>query len=171
MPPLLRSRTEHWLKSLITAFPRARYVVTTRPSAAPEDWLAAQGFTAHTLLPMERDDVRAFIRHWHDAVRQECPPGRRARVTGPLRGEPEPGGGDAPRPGPAGDQPADVRPAVRAEPRPAHATSVGARGVVRRGPGHAAGPPGHGARNHPWWRVCPSPGTNRRRCSSGWRTG
>ncbi|WP_327250104.1 NACHT domain-containing protein [Streptomyces sp. NBC_01320] len=74
VPPRLRSRTEHWLKSLITAFPRARYVVTTRPSAAPEDWLAAQGFTAHTLLPMERDDIRAFIRHWHDAVRQECPP-------------------------------------------------------------------------------------------------
>ncbi|MEV5083554.1 NACHT domain-containing protein [Streptomyces sp. NPDC056159] len=74
VPPKLRSRTEQWLKSLITAFPKARYVVTTRPSAMPEDWLAAQGFTVHTLLPMERDDIRAFIRHWHDAVRQECPP-------------------------------------------------------------------------------------------------
>ncbi|WP_030933771.1 NACHT domain-containing protein [Streptomyces sp. NRRL B-24720] len=74
VPPRQRSRTEHWLKSLITAFPRARYVVTTRPSAAPQDWLAAQGFTAHTLLPMERDDIRAFIRHWHDAVRRERPP-------------------------------------------------------------------------------------------------
>ncbi|MFF7602963.1 NACHT domain-containing protein [Streptomyces mirabilis] len=73
VPPRLRSRTEHWLKSLIAAFPRARYVVTTRPSAVPEDWLAAQGFRVHTLLPMERDDIRAFIRHWHDAVRQECP--------------------------------------------------------------------------------------------------
>ncbi|WP_255946586.1 NACHT domain-containing protein [Streptomyces odontomachi] len=68
VPPRLRTRTEQWLKSLITAFPQARYVVTTRPSAVPEDWLAAQGFTVHTLLPMERDDIRAFIRHWHDAV-------------------------------------------------------------------------------------------------------
>lgn len=72
VPPRLRGRTEQWLKSLITAFPRARYVVTTRPSAVPEDWLAALAFTVHTLLPMERDDVRAFIRHWHDAVRREC---------------------------------------------------------------------------------------------------
>ncbi|MEU5243653.1 NACHT domain-containing protein [Streptomyces asoensis] len=75
VPPRLRSRTEHWLKALVTAFPRARYMVTTRSSAVPEDWLAAQGFMAHTLLPMGRDDVRAFIRHWHGAVRRECPPG------------------------------------------------------------------------------------------------
>ncbi|MFJ8105037.1 NACHT domain-containing protein [Streptomyces sp. NPDC096132] len=74
VPTRLRGHTESWLKSLVTAFPRARYVVTTRPSAVPEDWLAAQGFTAHSLLPMERDDIRAFIRHWHDAARLECGP-------------------------------------------------------------------------------------------------
>ncbi|MFI9809533.1 NACHT domain-containing protein [Streptomyces sp. NPDC052301] len=72
VPPRLRSRTEQWLKGLITVFPGARYVVTTRPSAVPEDWLAEQGFTTHTLLPMGRDDIRAFVRHWHDAVRREC---------------------------------------------------------------------------------------------------
>jgi energy-coupling factor transporter ATP-binding protein EcfA2 len=74
VPPRLRVRTEKWLKSLLTAFPKARYVVTTRPSAVPEDWLAGQGFTAHTLLPMEREDIRAFVRHWHEAARQECAP-------------------------------------------------------------------------------------------------
>ncbi|WUB48052.1 NACHT domain-containing protein [Streptomyces griseorubiginosus] len=74
VPTRLRERTEKWLKSLLTAFPRARYVVTTRPSAVPEDWLSAQGFAAHTLLPMEREDIRAFVRHWHDAARQECGP-------------------------------------------------------------------------------------------------
>ncbi|MFI6439768.1 NACHT domain-containing protein [Streptomyces sp. NPDC050759] len=74
VPARLRERTENWLKSLLTAFPRARYVVTTRPSAVPEDWLSAQGFMAHTLLPMEREDIRAFVRHWHDAARQECTP-------------------------------------------------------------------------------------------------
>ncbi|HEY8978633.1 MAG TPA: NACHT domain-containing protein [Streptomyces sp.] len=73
VPARLRDRTEKWLRSLLAAFPRARYVVTTRPSAVPEDWLAPQGFTAHTLLPMERDDIRAFVRHWHDAAREECP--------------------------------------------------------------------------------------------------
>ncbi|MGV9453223.1 NACHT domain-containing protein [Streptomyces sp. NPDC003635] len=74
VPVRLRERTEKWLKSLLTAFPRARYVITTRPAAVPEDWLAAQGFTAQTLLPMERDDIKAFVRHWHDAARLECAP-------------------------------------------------------------------------------------------------
>ncbi|MGJ5896533.1 NACHT domain-containing protein [Streptomyces niveiscabiei] len=73
VPVRMRDRTETWLRSLVTAFPRARYLVTTRPSAVPEDWLAPQGFTAHTLLPMERDDIRSFVRHWHDAAREECP--------------------------------------------------------------------------------------------------
>ncbi|MFH8561239.1 NACHT domain-containing protein [Streptomyces sp. NPDC017988] len=78
VPVKLRSRTESWLRSLIAAFPRARYVVTTRPSAVPEGWPAGQGFRAFTLLPMERDEVRAFIAHWHDTARRECAaPGER----------------------------------------------------------------------------------------------
>ncbi|MEU6589457.1 NACHT domain-containing protein [Streptomyces sp. NPDC046881] len=73
VPQRLRGRTEHWLRSLITAFPKARYVVTTRPSAVPDGWLAGQDFSTHTLLPMDRDDIRAFVRHWHEAARRECP--------------------------------------------------------------------------------------------------
>ncbi|CAM5354802.1 NACHT domain-containing protein [Streptomyces aurantiogriseus] len=72
VPSRLRSRTETWLKSLVAAFPEARYVVTTRPSAVPEDWLVTQGFAAHSLLPMGRDDIRAFVARWHESVRLEC---------------------------------------------------------------------------------------------------
>ncbi|MFF2326192.1 MULTISPECIES: NACHT domain-containing protein [unclassified Streptomyces] len=72
VPMRLRNRTERWLKDLIAAYPRARYVVTTRPSAVPDGWLGRQDFVAHSLLPMERDDIRAFIGHWHDAARAEC---------------------------------------------------------------------------------------------------
>ncbi|MGW6745179.1 NACHT domain-containing protein [Streptomyces sp. NPDC055025] len=72
VPPRLRARTETWLKSLVAAFPRARCVVTTRPSAVPEDWLSGQGFEAHSLLPMDREDIKAFVGHWHGAVRAEC---------------------------------------------------------------------------------------------------
>ncbi|MCX5379103.1 NACHT domain-containing NTPase [Streptomyces sp. NBC_00091] len=72
VPQRLRTRTETWLRSLVSAFPKARYVVTTRPSAVPEDWLAGQGFTPHSLLPMEREDVAAFVAHWHRAARAEC---------------------------------------------------------------------------------------------------
>ncbi|MEU7277976.1 NACHT domain-containing protein [Streptomyces sp. NPDC045431] len=73
VPARLRGRTVAWLKSLIAAFPEARYVVTTRPSAVPEDWLAAQGFTARSLLPMDREDIRAFVAHWHASARLEGP--------------------------------------------------------------------------------------------------
>ncbi|MCF3180948.1 NACHT domain-containing protein [Streptomyces polychromogenes] len=73
VPQRLRGRTETWLRSLISAFPKARYVVTSRPSAVPEDWLAGQGFAPHALLPMEREEVGAFIGHWHRAARAECP--------------------------------------------------------------------------------------------------
>lgn len=75
VPQRLRTRTETWLRSLVSAFPKARYVVTTRPSAVPEGWLAGQGFTPHSLLPMEREDIGAFIGHWHRAARAECGPG------------------------------------------------------------------------------------------------
>ncbi|MFD7259558.1 NACHT domain-containing protein [Streptomyces sp. NPDC059874] len=71
VPQRLRTRTEKWLRALVAAFPKARYVVTTRPSAVPETWLAGQAFTPHSLLPMEREDIRSFIAHWHTAAREE----------------------------------------------------------------------------------------------------
>jgi len=72
VPDRLRKRTERWLKDLIIAYPRTRYVVTTRPSAVPETWLSASGFEPHTLLAMRQEDVRAFVGHWHRAARSEC---------------------------------------------------------------------------------------------------
>ncbi|MFE7115154.1 NACHT domain-containing protein [Streptomyces sp. NPDC057654] len=72
VPSAMRQRTRDWLRSLLAAFPNARYIVTTRPSAVPEDWLQGQGFTAHSLLPMGREDIRKFIAHWHRAAREEC---------------------------------------------------------------------------------------------------
>ncbi|MFJ2438601.1 NACHT domain-containing protein [Streptomyces anulatus] len=72
VPDRLRKRTERWLRDLIAAYPRARYVVTTRPSAVPETWLSSSGFEPHSLLSMSQEDVRAFIEHWHRAARSEC---------------------------------------------------------------------------------------------------
>ncbi|PWK66288.1 NACHT domain-containing protein [Streptomyces sp. CG 926] len=69
VPQRLRTRTETWLRSLVAAYPKARYVVTTRPSAVPEDWLAGLGFATHTMLPMDQRDIRAFVKHWHAAAR------------------------------------------------------------------------------------------------------
>ncbi|MFJ1789835.1 NACHT domain-containing protein [Streptomyces anulatus] len=72
VPDRLRKRTERWLRDLIAAYPRARYVVTTRPSAVPETWLSSSGFEPHSLVAMSQEGVRAFIEHWHRAARSEC---------------------------------------------------------------------------------------------------
>jgi hypothetical protein len=67
-----RERVRHWLRDLLTAFPRNQLLVTSRPSAVADSWLAADGFTELTLSPMSRHDVASFVRRWHDAARATC---------------------------------------------------------------------------------------------------
>ena len=68
VPEADRERTRRWLTELMDAYPDARYVVTTRPSAVREGWLARAGFTELELQPMSRGDVAAFIAKWHAAA-------------------------------------------------------------------------------------------------------
>ncbi|MFF4217425.1 NACHT domain-containing protein [Streptomyces nondiastaticus] len=68
VPEADRRRTLTWVKDLLAAYPDARYVITTRPSAVREGWLADAGFTELELLPMSRGDVISFIDRWHDAA-------------------------------------------------------------------------------------------------------
>ncbi|MGK5733167.1 NACHT domain-containing protein [Streptomyces sp. URMC 124] len=68
VPEADRRRTLTWVKDLLAAYPDARYVITTRPSAVREGWLADAGFTELELLPMSRGDVVSFIERWHDAA-------------------------------------------------------------------------------------------------------
>ncbi|MEV0324259.1 NACHT domain-containing protein [Streptomyces sp. NPDC050658] len=68
IPESERSRTREWLTDLIDAYPGNRWLVTSRPSAVREDWLAEQGFTELTLSAMSRSDVAAFIHRWHEAA-------------------------------------------------------------------------------------------------------
>ncbi len=69
IPERERERTRRWLRDLMEVYPGNRWLVTSRPSAVREDWLAADGFTELVLAPMSRDDVSAFIRRWHTAAR------------------------------------------------------------------------------------------------------
>ncbi|MGW8435064.1 NACHT domain-containing protein [Nocardiopsis sp. NPDC055879] len=71
LPQSQREAARRWLRGLLTDFPNCRYVVTTRPGAASESWLDTEGFTAAELQPLGEEDVRAFIHHWHEAVRGE----------------------------------------------------------------------------------------------------
>jgi hypothetical protein len=63
-----RPEVRAWLGELIGTFPRARYVVTTRPAAVDRDWLAAENFTEVRLQPMTPRDVRTFVTRWHAAM-------------------------------------------------------------------------------------------------------
>jgi len=60
-----------WLNELVNTFPYARFIITTRPHAVEEDWMVEQNFIHAELQPMGMTDIRAFIDHWHQAVREE----------------------------------------------------------------------------------------------------
>jgi hypothetical protein len=59
-----------WLQQLTELFPKARYVVTTRPSALADNALGDMDFVAATLNPMEPTLTRRFIEGWHAAMRE-----------------------------------------------------------------------------------------------------
>jgi NACHT domain len=68
VPRLWRPLILDWLRRLIATFPQSHFVVTSRPAAVAEDWLAGQGFQACFVQPMTPPDVKRFIAHWHQAM-------------------------------------------------------------------------------------------------------
>jgi hypothetical protein len=68
LPEGERPSARRWLRDLIETFPDARYVVTSRPSAAAEDWLESEGFSVIEMQPMAWSDIKAFVKHWHAAL-------------------------------------------------------------------------------------------------------
>jgi NACHT domain len=68
LPDEKRAEAREWLIDLVEAYPNARYVVTSRPPAVGEDWLANHDFEAVLLEPMELGAIRAFIDHWYAAA-------------------------------------------------------------------------------------------------------
>lgn len=68
VPDERRHEVHEWLRELVGAFPRARFVVTTRPAAVTAGWLSAEGFTEVRLQPMTPRDVRTFVTRWHQAL-------------------------------------------------------------------------------------------------------
>ncbi|WP_328547659.1 NACHT domain-containing protein [Streptomyces platensis] len=69
IPERERELTRRWLRDLTDAFPDNLWLVTSRPSAVRDDWLAADGFGELTLSAMSRTEVAAFIGRWHAAAR------------------------------------------------------------------------------------------------------
>ncbi|MEE1942604.1 NACHT domain-containing protein [Streptomyces sp. TRM 70361] len=68
IPEREREETRRRLDDLLGAFPDNLWLVTSRPSAVRDEWLASQGFGELSLTPMDRDDVAAFVTRWHTAA-------------------------------------------------------------------------------------------------------
>ena len=68
LPEAERPAARDWLGALTAAYPETRYVVTSRPTAAGERWLEAEGFDGAELRPMGAPEVEEFVRRWHAAV-------------------------------------------------------------------------------------------------------
>ncbi|MFC5216816.1 NACHT domain-containing protein [Streptomyces coerulescens] len=72
VPAEEREEARRWLCALLDRYPGTRCLATVRPNAVEERWLRSDGFAELTLLPMSDDDIRTFVRAWHNAARLEC---------------------------------------------------------------------------------------------------
>ncbi|MFB7675144.1 NACHT domain-containing protein [Kitasatospora purpeofusca] len=68
VPWAQREKTRSWLLELVAAYPQVSVVVTGRPSAVPDGWLAGHGFTELTVRAMSAADVTVFATRWHAAA-------------------------------------------------------------------------------------------------------
>ncbi|MEV4617746.1 NACHT domain-containing protein [Asanoa sp. NPDC049573] len=65
--PTQRRNAASWLRQL-SHLHDLNIVVTSRPAAVAADRLSDAGFESVMLEPMNREDVRVFVRQWHQAV-------------------------------------------------------------------------------------------------------
>ncbi|MGW5334240.1 NACHT domain-containing protein [Streptomyces bauhiniae] len=73
VPERERERARAWLRDLADAFPGNHWLITSRPSAVDEEWLADDGFTELVLSAMSPSDVASFIHRWHGAASTGVP--------------------------------------------------------------------------------------------------
>ncbi|MDZ7359611.1 MAG: DUF1566 domain-containing protein [candidate division KSB1 bacterium] len=71
VPQLERHTVYQWIKELGDTYEKAKFLVTTRPTAVNEGWLAREGFAEFELEPMDLTNIYKFLEHWHLAVREE----------------------------------------------------------------------------------------------------
>ncbi|MFC0104792.1 NACHT domain-containing protein [Kibdelosporangium aridum] len=73
VPPRQRIAVRSWLGELVAVYPDIRVVVTARPAAAEERWLAEEDFSSVMLEQMSASDVRLFLSRWHEAAAESLP--------------------------------------------------------------------------------------------------
>ncbi|MER5963712.1 NACHT domain-containing protein [Streptomyces sp. NPDC002057] len=88
IPEAERDRARRWLRDLLDSYEGNRWLVTSRPTAVRDDWLAPDGFAELTLAPMSPTEVATFVRRWHRAAGPEAAPYGRALLRA-LRTTPD----------------------------------------------------------------------------------
>ncbi|MEW2318101.1 NACHT domain-containing protein [Streptomyces bauhiniae] len=73
VPERERERARGWLRDLTDAYPGDHWLLTPRPSAVDDEWLADGGFTELVLSAMSPSDVASFIHRWHRAASAGVP--------------------------------------------------------------------------------------------------
>ncbi len=71
IPNANRNQIRSAIEAIVQQFPDIWCVVTTRPTAVPDNWLARVGFTEASVSPMSDVDQSEFIRRWHAAIAEE----------------------------------------------------------------------------------------------------
>lgn len=81
LPKEHRDKMRQRLAELVAAYPLARYVVSSRPSALKSEdwpewqqWISAESFTEVAFQPMGPEQIDSFVDHWHAAVRELIEP-------------------------------------------------------------------------------------------------
>ena len=59
------------IKAIVEAYQDCYFVLTSRPTAIPEDWLNEFGFINADVSPMSMPDVERFVKRWHEATGKE----------------------------------------------------------------------------------------------------
>ena len=66
----LREKARTWLGDLVDTYPKAHYIVTSRPGVISDTW-PRKSFAVLELQPMSTRDIHVFIRNWHAALLKE----------------------------------------------------------------------------------------------------
>lgn len=70
-PAERRAEIRRGIAELLRAWPGNLCLVTSRPAAVQENWLAAQGFVEFSLTEMNRDQITTFVQRWHQAAAEQ----------------------------------------------------------------------------------------------------
>ncbi|GAA2047448.1 hypothetical protein GCM10009839_60740 [Catenulispora yoronensis] len=76
VPEQFRAAALDWISDIVTTYPLAHYIITSRAPAVKETWrrrLRDEGFTTVSIEPMNRGQVSAFIKRWHTAAAEQSP--------------------------------------------------------------------------------------------------